>query len=234
MIRAIAIDDEPPALRIITYFCGHLPGIDLLKTFTRPDEALAFLAHEPIDLLFLDINMPAMTGIDFYKAIPQKALVIFTTAYAEYAVTGFDLSAVDYLLKPFTPDRFRQAVDKAREQLHWQNRADDGVPDPFLYIRADYKLYQVPLDDILYVEGLDDYIKIHRQTGHPIVARLTMKALLQKLPDADFVRVHRSFIVPLRRIEAVRNKIIQLAGQSIPIGISYESAFFERYRPANP
>ncbi len=231
MIRAIAIDDEPPALRIITHFCGLLEQVDLLQTFTRTDEALQLLAENPVDLLFLDINMPAMTGIEFYKAIPNRAMVIFTTAYAEYAVTGFDLNAVDYLLKPFTLDRFRQAVDKAAEQLRWQTAANEPNPTPeqFVHVRADYKVYQLALTDILYIEGLDDYLKIHVQNGYPIVARLTMKAMLQKLPDSDFVRVHRSFIIPLRRIEAVRNKVIQLAGQSIPIGASYEADFFERF-----
>ncbi|QJD77326.1 LytR/AlgR family response regulator transcription factor [Spirosoma rhododendri] len=231
MIRAIAIDDEPPALRIITHFCNLTESIDLLHTFTRTDEAMQFLEQHPVDLLFLDINMPAMTGIEFYQAIPNRAMVIFTTAYAEYAVTGFDLSAVDYLLKPFTLDRFRQAVDKAAEQLRWQSTPDEpsASPERFLHVRADYKLYQIALSDILYVEGLDDYLKIHVQTGHPIVARMTMKAMQQKLPDTDFIRVHRSFIVPFRRIESVRNKVIQLAGQSIPIGASYEADFFERF-----
>lgn len=231
MIRAIAIDDEPPALRIITHFCGLLDQVDLLQTFTRTDEAMRFLAEQPVDLLFLDINMPAMTGIEFYRAIPNRAMVIFTTAYAEYAVTGFDLSAVDYLLKPFTLDRFRQAVDKAVEQLRWQIAANEpaATPERFLHVRADYKLYQIALTDILYIEGLDDYLKIHVQSGYPIVARMTMKAMQQKLPDSDFIRVHRSFIIPFRRIEAVRNKVIQLAGQSIPIGASYEADFFERF-----
>jgi DNA-binding LytR/AlgR family response regulator len=228
MIRAIAIDDEPPALRIITHFCNLIESIDLLQTFTRTDEAMQFLTDNPVDLLFLDINMPAMTGIEFYKVVPNHVLVIFTTAYAEYAVTGFDLSAVDYLLKPFTLDRFRQAVDKATGQLQRPIRPEPA-PERFLHVRADYKLYQIALNDILYVEGLDDYLKIHVQTNHPIVARMTMKAMQQKLPDTDFIRVHRSFIVPFRRIEAVRSKVIQLAGQSIPIGASYEADFFDRF-----
>lgn len=228
MIRAIAIDDEPPALRIITHFCAMIESVDLLQTFTRTDEAMQFLEANPVDLLFLDINMPAMTGIEFYKAMPTRTMVVFTTAYAEYAVTGFDLSAVDYLLKPFTLDRFRQAIDKAVGQLQ-RPVSTESTPDRFLHVRADYKLYQIALGDILYVEGLDDYLKIHVQTGPPIVARMTMKAMQQKLPGSDFIRVHRSFIIPFRRIEAVRNKVIQLAGQSIPIGASYEADFFERF-----
>ena len=238
MIRAIALDDEPPALRILTHFCGQVDFIDLQKTFTRADEAQRHLTQFPTDLLFLDINMPAISGLDFYRATAsatasegqsQPLMVIFTTAYAEFAVEGFTLNAVDYLLKPFTFERFQQAVGKARDLYQWQQRSAP-VGETYLHIRADYALHQVLLTDILYVEGLDDYLKIHLHTQpHPIVTRMTMKTMQERLPEAAFVRVHRSFIVPLPRIDAVRNKTIFVAGREIPIGASYETEFLRRF-----
>lgn len=226
-MKAIAIDDEPPALRIITHFCSKGEGVELLKTFTSTVEASRFLQENPVDLLFLDINMPAISGIDFYRSLPEKCMVIFTTAYAEYAVEGFNLQAVDYLIKPFTFERFQQAVTKAREYHRFLNQSE---PSRYIYIRADYSVYKIDVADIMFVEGLDDYLKIHLHQSKPIVARLTMKSLMQQLPAEDFIRVHRSFIVPFSRIESVRNKIIQLADEEIPIGASYEADFQKRFR----
>ncbi|GAB3331645.1 LytTR family DNA-binding domain-containing protein [Larkinella ripae] len=236
MIRAIALDDEPPALRVLTHFCSQVDAVALEKTFLRPDEALAHLQQTPTDLLFLDINMPSVSGIEFHRAVPESMMVIFTTAYAEFAVEGFNLNAVDYLLKPFTFGRFQQAVLKATEH-HRLRHAAEPAKDAYLYIRADYTLHKIALADILFIEGLDDYLKIHLQsTSHPIVARMTMKTALQKLQEADpdtgrFIRVHRSYIVPFSRIEQVRNRIITLAGEEIPIGMSYETDFLKRFQP---
>ncbi|GAB3934587.1 LytR/AlgR family response regulator transcription factor [Larkinella terrae] len=236
MIRAIALDDEPPALRVLTHFCSQIGSVDLQKTFLRPDEALHHLHQVPTELLFLDINMPSVSGIEFHKAVPDQMMVIFTTAYAEYAVEGFTLNAVDYLLKPFTFERFQQAVNKANEHHRLRHPAEPRK-EAYLYIRADYTLHKITLADIVFIEGLDDYLKIHTVTStRPIVARMTMKAILQKLQEADpdsgqFIRVHRSYIVPFHRIEQVRNRIISLAGEEIPIGMSYEADFFKRFQP---
>ncbi|WP_234734935.1 LytR/AlgR family response regulator transcription factor [Tellurirhabdus bombi] len=228
MIRALALDDEPPALRVLAHFCSQVDFIDLQKTFSKTGEALNYLQQFPVDLLFLDINMPSMSGIEFYWAIPQQAMVIFTTAYAEYAVEGFNLNAIDYLLKPFTFERFQQAANKAFDYHKLLHKAEADKP-AYLYIRADYSLYKIALADILFIEGLDDYLKIHIQNMKPVVARMTMKAMLEKLPETEFIRVHRSYIVPFSRIEAVRNRIIMLGGEEIPIGASYEAAFFKRF-----
>ncbi|MBD2753587.1 LytR/AlgR family response regulator transcription factor [Spirosoma validum] len=238
MIRAIALDDEPLALRVITRFCEQIDFIDLQKTFFRTDQALTYLEQFPVDLLFLDINMPSMSGIDFYKTVAQQALtenqmVIFTTAHAEHAVEGFNLNAVDYLLKPFTFERFLQAANRAADYYRFLHTPAQTKPT-YIYIRADYRLYKIDLADILYIEGLDDYLKIHIQTNKPIVTRMTMKAILQKLAETDdkgegFIRVHRSFIVPVSRIDAIRNKSVLVASQEIPIGASYEDEFFKRF-----
>jgi DNA-binding LytR/AlgR family response regulator len=229
MITAIAIDDEPPALKVIETFCAAFDFINLQKTFTRTDEALKYIRKYPIDLLFLDIQMPSLSGIDLYKSVEQNAMVIFTTAFSEYAVEGFNLNAVDYLLKPFTRERFAQAIHKANDYTNYLKQSHNTDND-FLFIRADYSLMKLPLADILYIEGLDDYIRIHLQQQKPVVARMTMKAVMEKLPAKDFVRVHRSYIVPLKGIRQVRNKIITIANTEIAIGSSFEEGFFEKFK----
>lgn len=228
MIKTIAIDDETPALKVIENFCSKVPFLKLEKTFNKPNEALAYVNRFPVDLLFLDVNMPAINGIDLYKSLNQGTMVIFTTAYSEYAVEGFNLSAVDYLLKPFTFERFEQATTKAFDFYNYQHQKDTDE-QKFLFIRADYSLHKIAVEDLLFIEGLDDYLKIHIHNTKPLVARMTIKAMLEKLPQKEFVRVHRSYIVPLKRIESVRNKMISLGDAEIPIGASYEKTFFERF-----
>ncbi len=228
MIKAIAIDDELLALKVIESFCAKVDFINLEKTFHKPKEALRYLEEYQVDLLFLDINMPSMTGIELFRSVTQNTMVIFTTAYSEYAVEGFNLNAIDYLLKPFTFERFLQGVNKAHEYFKIQQPNDAETPS-YLYIRADYRLHKIPLTDILFIEGLDDYLKIHIINANSIVARMTMKTMLEKLSAKDFMRVHRSFIVPFARIENVRNKIISIGEEEIPIGVSYEKTFFENF-----
>jgi DNA-binding LytR/AlgR family response regulator len=228
MINAIAIDDEPPALSLLENFCGRITSIALQKTFTMPGEALKYLRGFPVDLLFLDIQMPSVTGTDFYKEVKQDTMVIFTTAYSEYAVEGFNLNAVDYLLKPFTFKRFQQAVTKAAE-YHQYKHQHKAAEKKYIFIRADYSLQKIAVTDIIYIEGLDDYLKIHIHNGPPVIAKITMKAILEKLPANEFVRVHRSYIISFSRIESLRNKIIYMAGEEIPIGSSYEEDFLKRF-----
>lgn len=221
MIKAIAIDDEPPALKLIENFCRDVPFIELQKTFTSPGDALKYLAKFPIDLIFLDINMPSLSGIDLYKEVRQDTMAIFTTAHSEYAVDGFNLNAVDFLLKPFTIERFNQAVNKANDYHQYQHPGLGATPQ-FLFVRADYSLIKIPIGDILFIEGLDDYLKIHIQNQKMIVARMTMKSILDKLPANEFIRIHRSYIISFSRIESVRNKLVIISGVEVPIGASYE------------
>ncbi len=229
MIKAIAIDDEPPALDVIETFCSKIDFIDLQKTFTKPTEALKYLRKFPIDLLFLDIQMPSLTGIEFYKALQQETKVIFTTAHSEYAVEGFNLQAVDFLLKPYTFERFEQAVKRAQDAIG-QTRQSDSGSEQFLFVRADYSLVKINIADILYIEGLDDYLKIHIHNQKTIVTRMTMKSVLKRLPIRDFVRIHRSFIIPFKRVESVKNKMLMLEGKELPIGNSYEEEFFKLFK----
>jgi DNA-binding LytR/AlgR family response regulator len=229
MIKAIAIDDEPPALKVIESFCSHAENLELQKTFTSPNEALKYLRKFPVDLIFLDINMPSITGIDFYKSLERETMVIFTTAYSEYAVEGFNLNAVDYLLKPFTLERFQQAIKKAQDYYSY-SRQLPGTVNQSLYIRADYSLIKINFSEIVLIESLDDYLKIYLTNDKIIVARMTMKSMVEKLPVIDFIRVHRSFIVPFNKISHVRNKIITISNKEIPIGGNYEEAFFRVFK----
>ena len=226
MIKAIAIDDEVPALKIIEKFCEKTGLIELQKTFSMPNEALKHLSKFPTDLLFLDINMPSISGIELYKSIEQNTMVIFTTAYSEFAVEGFNLNAVDYLLKPYTYERFLQAVNKANDLYNAGTGIGEKNLDQYLFVRADYSLIKIAINDIILIEGLDDYLKIHLQSNpKPIVTRMTMKGIMEKLSSKELIRVNRSFIIPFSKIENVLKKIISIAGKEIPIGSSYEADF---------
>jgi DNA-binding LytR/AlgR family response regulator len=227
MIKAIAIDDELLALKVIENFCKKVEGVTLEKTFNKPAEALRYINKFPVDLLFLDINMPSLSGLELYKAVRQNTMAIFTTAYSEHAVEGFNLNAVDYLLKPFTFERFSQAVNKAQDYytfLHQKETTDRQD----LFVRAEYSLVKLRTADILFIEGLGDYLRIFVQDMKPVITRMTMKSISEKLPR-EFIRVHRSFIVPFSRIRQVRNKIIFIDNKEIPLGSSYEDEFFKRF-----
>jgi DNA-binding LytR/AlgR family response regulator len=223
MIRAIAIDDEPPALRLLGNFCRQAAYVQLLKTFTKPHEAIEWLKGNTVDLLFLDIRMPSVSGIDLFKSLEQKPLVIFTTAYSEYAVEGFDLDVVDYLLKPFTYERFLKATAKAKEYYEYLN--SPKTPDNFIIIRADYSLNKVMLADILFIESAGDYLKFHLLAAKTLVARMTMKHIMEKLPADKFFRMHRSYIAAAKHIVDVGDKTVLIAGKELPMGLNYEKEF---------
>lgn len=219
MIQAIALDDEPLALDIIDFFCRKTEIITLQKTFTSQSETLKYLDNYPVDLLFLDINMPAKNGIDFYKMLKNNPMVIFTTAYSEYAVEGFNVNAIDYLLKPFSEDRFLVAIEKAKNALDFKK--EQSIQTHFT-VRADYKLNRIAFEDVLLVEGLDDYTQIHLINNTKIVARISMKGILEKLPEKLFIRVHRSYIIPLNKVKSIQNKSILIKDFIIPIGDTYK------------
>jgi DNA-binding LytR/AlgR family response regulator len=230
MITAIAIDDEPLALELIESFCHRIAEIKLERTFTQVSEAQRYLRKFPVDLLLLDINMPQLNGIELYKRIEQNPMVIFTTAYPEYAIEGFNLSAIDYMLKPYSFERFAAAIQKATEYYDFIHQQEDGAPR-YLYVKADYSLVKIPLSDILYIEALADYLKIFLPNKKFVLTRMTMKNMTDKLPQKEFIRVHRSFIIPLKQIISIRNKIIQLPNKEIPIGTSYEEELYKLIYP---
>jgi DNA-binding LytR/AlgR family response regulator len=228
MINAIAIDDEPLALKIIASLCDKSEGINLQKTFTRPNEALKHLRKFPADLIFCDIHMPAMTGINLVKSLQQNTMVIFTTAFSEYAAVSYELNAIEYLLKPINQKRFTQGIAKAQEYFDHINKKELSG-DKNIFVRADFSLVKIPLTDILYIEGLADYLKIYIKDRKTVMARMPMKDMMGKLPSADFIRVHRSFILPFSKIEAVRGTTIFIGDKEFPIGRTYTDEFFDRY-----
>lgn len=222
MIKAIAVDDEPPALEILENYCRRTEKVEMMKVFTSTSRALEYLEQFSADLIFLDINMPSISGLEFAKRIPQQSMVIFTTSYTEYAVESYSLNAVDYLLKPYTFARFQQAIEKAEAV----QRLQQNERQQYLILRVDYSLIRIALPDILFIEGLDNYLKVHVRNQSPIVVRMTMKALQEKLPDNEFVRVHRSYIVAIGKISSIRNKMIFIGEEEIPLGTSHEKAFY--------
>lgn len=215
MIKAIALDDEPLALKIIEAYCAKIDFVQLEKTFSKQSDATKHLNKFPVDLIFLDIEMPQKNGLEFYKNIQQNTKVIFTTAYSDYAVNAFEINAVDYLLKPFPFDRFLKAVEKVKD-------ANSVSESNFLMIRADYKLHKIEYDNILLIEALDDYIKIHLKNQSIITARQSLKNIHETLPESQFLRVHRSFILPVKEIRSIVNKSIKVGDFVIPIGDTYK------------
>jgi DNA-binding LytR/AlgR family response regulator len=230
MIKAIAIDDESPALQVLENYCGKSDLINLEKVFTSTVEALKYLEQHVVDLLFLDIHMPAISGIDFYKSLSRKAMVIFTTAYSEYAVEGFNMKAADYLLKPFQYKRFLQAANKAKRQYDLLQKNEDTGLVGYLVVHSGYSLLKIALADIYFIEGLDDYLKIHSKNQPPVTARLTLEAILEQLPASHFIRIHRSYIVSLSKIETMKNRILSLGGEEIIVGARYENDFLKYYK----
>jgi DNA-binding LytR/AlgR family response regulator len=222
MISCIAIDDEPLALELILNYCYRIDFLELKKTFTKPSEALIYLSKFPVDLLFLDIQMPDISGIDFYKSLNRDMPVIFTTAFSEYAVEGFNLSAVDYLLKPIRFGRFEQAVIKTKEYIDFQNNKS-STPNKFLVVRSGYKLMKIAFSDILFIQGLDNYVRIFIDQSKPVMSRVSMKDISAKLPRESFERVHRSYIVNLEKVNSYRGRKIQIGNRQIPVGISFEN-----------
>jgi two-component system, LytTR family, response regulator len=232
MIKAIALDDEPPALELIKKYCRQTGYIDLQKSFTRTEEALRYLKNYPVDLLFLDINMPSVSGLTFREMVPPGTMVIFATAYSEFAVEAFNLNALDYLVKPFTFERFLQSAEKVKSHYRFIHQHASHRQEN-LSLRVDYSLMKVPLSKIIYIEGLDDYIRIHVRDQKPVIARITMKAIQEKLPKHEFTRVHRSYIIPLNKINFVRKKTVYIDKYEIPVGICYEENFYTAIKNTN-
>ncbi|SHM92084.1 LytR/AlgR family response regulator transcription factor [Mucilaginibacter sp. OK098] len=224
MIRCIAIDDEFLALEVIENYAGRLPFLHLAGTFTNAIEALSILADENIDLLFLDIEMPDINGLAFLKVLKKPPLVIFTTAFSQFALDGFEADAVDYLIKPIPFERFLKAVQKAQQRL---KVPETSSYQDHLFIKSDYKTIRVALSDILYIEGMKDYVCIHT-ISQSVNTLLSITALLERLPALNFVRVHRSFVIALDKIGSIERSAILIGESKIPIGDQYREELMRR------
>ncbi len=222
MIRAIAIDDEPLALQVVRKYASEIPIIRLEATFTDAIGALAYLKKHRTDLLILDIMMPDISGINLFRALPEKPLVVFTTAHPQFAVEGFELEAIDYLMKPIKFERFLKALQKVEKALSVK-QGTSSEAESFIIVKSGYKSVRLAIHEIEYVEGLDDYVKFHMAgQGNPMVLSLmSLKSVLEKLPPGQFMRVHRSYVVPVKKIQSVRNKMITIGQKQIPIGDTY-------------
>ncbi|NRF37731.1 response regulator transcription factor [Pedobacter sp. LMG 31643] len=223
MLRAIAIDDEPFALEVVKSLLEEIPFIALAASFTKAVEAISFLQENDIQLIFLDIKMPGLSGIDFIRSLPKPPMVIFTTAYSEHAVQSFELDAIDYLLKPFSFSRLLKACNKAYEyqQMKDNNNKTASEPLPVIFIKSGVEQIRVDLADLRYVESIGNYMKLHLNEIPPVMSRLTTAEAEALLPSNVFIRVHRSFIVAKGKITKVDKRSVWLSETEIPIGPSY-------------
>ena len=233
MIRCIAIDDEPLALQQIVAYIGKVPFLELAAQCQSALEAREFLEHDTVDAIFCDINMPDLNGMDFVKSLAVPPLVVFTTAYSEYAVEGFRVNAVDYLLKPFGLQDFQRAANRLKERI--ENSAGNGTvvsgsaadtPDDTIFLKTEYRIVKVSISDIRYVEAMSEYLKVWLSSEpKPIITLLSMKKMEERLPST-FMRIHRSYIVNLTKIQEVnKNRIIMDSDTYLPIGDMYKETF---------
>ncbi|MDQ8006407.1 MAG: LytTR family DNA-binding domain-containing protein [Pedobacter sp.] len=240
ILKCIAVDDEPLALDIIADYVAKVPFLELVKRTESAIEAMQLVQEGNIDLVFLDIQMPELTGIQFLKIAGNKASYILTTAYSQYALESYDLNVSDYLLKPIAFDRFYKAVEKVRNQ---HQKQDNGTtvaapaPEPiaaptaspiqdFIFVKTEHKIQKIELDDILYIEGLKDYISIFTKNERVITLQ-NMKKMEETLPKGEFIRVHKSYIISVDKIESIERSRIAIAGKTIPVGDTYRDAFFK-------
>jgi len=230
-IKCLIIDDEPLAQRVIEKYAQDLPFLEIVGKCNQAVEAIEFLHQQQIDLMFLDINMPKLSGIDFLKTMKHTPLVIITTAYAEYALEGYELDVVDYLMKPFGFDRFVKAVHKAQDVLSTKNYQDEpnvkneySAEEQFVFVKSGKKTFKVNLNDLLYVEALGDYVKIYT-TERMIVSYQSLKHIESILPSNRFPRVHKSYILSLSKVDMIEGNQVRIKDKYIPIGSNYKMEF---------
>lgn len=227
-LKCIAVDDELPALELIKNYAGKISSLQLQHTFNDAVSAGEYLRNTHIDLLFVDINMPDISGIELVNSLPNKPLIIFTTAYKKFAYDGFELDAVDYLLKPIDFERFKRGVNKAVDLLQRKTVNNEAQEQESLFVRSEYKMIRIELNEIEFIEGLEDYIKINISNSKPVLTLMTMKTFLEKLPAGKFMRIHRSYIIPLAKIVSVINKKVTLSsGKILPVSDTYTSSLNE-------
>ena len=233
IIRCVVVDDKPLAVDILTDYINKIPGLSLIKSSTNPMEALEFVMEGSADLVFLDIQMPQLNGVQFMKIAGGRCKVILTTAYSEYALDGFEHDAIDYLLKPISFERFYKAVEKARqhfksgqnEQAEVSVQPDDHGND-FIFVKTEYRLVKLNLDDILYIEGMQNYVAIHTKT-EKVLSLQNIKKMEEQLFSKRFVRVHKSYLVAVNKINSIERSRIYIGDVIIPLGDVYRDGFYQ-------
>jgi two-component system LytT family response regulator len=225
MMRCIAIDDEPLALDLLEDNIRHIPYLQLTAKCTNALEAIAILQNGPVDLLFLDIQMPGLTGLQFIRSLADRPMVILITAYEKYALDGFELDVIDYLVKPVAADRFLKACNKALELYHLREKDKEtgsAVHPEYLFVNVEYSLLKINTPDIVWIEGLKDYIRIHlKEPLKPVVTRMNLKDLEEQLPPSRFLRIHKSYILSIQYITAVRKSSVFIGAMELPVGDVY-------------
>lgn len=227
-IRCVAIDDEPLALKLLEDYIRQTPFLELVEKFTNPVKAFNYLSENEIDLLFIDIQMPDLSGLDIVSKLNHKPVLIFTTAYSEYAMEGFKADAIDYLLKPIDYPDFLKAVSKAKELIYAKSGKNVNIQSSkdFLFIKSEYKIIRLNFSEIKYIQGMSEYVRIYLTNGKPIMSLLSLKSLEAQLPEELFMRVHKSYIVNLQKINIIeRNEIVYDDGVIIPISQQYKQKF---------
>ena len=221
MIVCIAVDDEPKALDVISIHASKAPEIDLIKTFTNPEDALAFLKDNFVDLIFLDINMPKISGLQLIEKLQSKPYIIFTTAYSEYAIDSYDFEAVDYLLKPIEFDRFYKSINKVKKLIQLNTIHQDSLLSKYIFVKDGYKQIKICIDDILLIQSEGNYLNIVTYK-EKVLARMTFQYILEKLPANLFFRTHNSYVINLSHIQKIEDNHIFIQDMKIPIGIKYK------------
>jgi DNA-binding LytR/AlgR family response regulator len=233
--HCVIIEDEPLAQNVLKKYIEDHPALVLAGVCNNALDAQIVLPSQPVQLLFLDISLPGLSGINFLKSLSHPPLVIFTTAYPEFAVEGFELDAVDYLLKPFSFERFLKAVNKAIEKINFRNWPATGSESSypgFIFLKADKKIHKIDLADILYIEAVGDYMKVVTETGQLMVNE-TLKKMQEELPAIQFIRVHKSFIIAGHKIRYFEGNFVQVGNKSIPIGATYRDEVFSNFEKKN-
>lgn len=233
MMTIVAVDDEPLALQLITRYIEETPELSLLRKFKNPLEAAVFLKENSIDIVMLDIQMPDLNGIEFARQMTRGPKVIFTTAYKKYAIEGFKLEVVDYLVKPFSYQDFLKAIQRAEKLINLEKKFYENIEsnNEFLYLKSNYKIKRLKFNDIQYIEGFNDYVRIYAASSlEPIQSQITLKVLEAKLPAGKFMRIHRSFIVNLQMVDTIDRGRIVFGKVYIPVGDQYKEKFEDYLR----
>lgn len=231
MLKCIAVDDEPLALDLLEDNIRQIPYLQLEAKCKNAIEAIEILRRENIDLIFLDIQMPGLTGLQFIQSLTVKPMIILITAYDQYALEGFNLDVIDYLVKPVSFERFLRACNKAWEFFKLKNQiakssGDENSPElDYFFVNAEYSLVKVVMDDIIMIEGLKDYVKIHLISGKPLIIRISMKSIEEKLSQKKFIRIHKSYIISITRVTSVRKGSVFLGNAEVPLSDNYKDAF---------
>lgn len=232
-MNSIIVDDEPLAREAIQLLASKFPGLELVASFSSAIAASKFISETSVDLIFLDIEMPGVNGIEFVKNIPQKTLVIFTTAYPEYALEGFELDAIDYLIKPIKPDRFEKAVNKA---ITYHKLLESEIPtseiqhpgDDYFFVKSERKFIKIHFKDVLFIEGLKDYV-VMQTADQKIMTAMNIKTIHEQLPQHIFVRISKSYVINVKEITSFDNNTVLIRKHEIPIGNSYRNYFFDNF-----